>query len=107
MSNIVNIVWDATDGHGEIICVADNDHDVLRFILAHNDIYPWLDGVEQDVQKLWNDILEKKVDVQDLSTYFEGIEVETRHIGYDYAEEIPLPINEVADKVGVDEFGIK
>ena len=75
--------------------------------MAHNDIYPWLEGVGQNAQKLWKDILDEKVDVQNLSNYFEGIEVETHHVGYDYTEEITLPINEGADKVGVEEFEIK
>ena len=37
---IVYLIWDVTC-EGEVICVSDNDHDILRFLLAHQDIYPW------------------------------------------------------------------
>ena len=100
---IVYLIWDITC-EGEVICVSDNDHDILRFLLAHKDIYPWKEGVEQDAHKLWRDILNAKVDIQAMGEYFEGIEVVMHHLNYDYLDEQERLINTVADEKGVDEF---
>lgn len=106
MCDEVYLIWDVS-GEGEILAVADNDHDVLRFILAHNDLYPWREDVNQDAHALWRDLLNAKVGIEEMENYFEGITVERWRPNFDYTDEKGRAINAVADEAGVDEFDIE
>ena len=103
MSEIVYTIQDLKTK--DIVAVADNDYDVLRFLYSHRHDYPQIEGQEKNIDERYHELCECVMEVQDLNDYFRNIDIDVHHVNYDYGRDMHYHGREIKDVAA--EAGVK